>query len=490
MLDQLCLALTKGNQHEAVTRNRKRLEWAVIPLEKAEDFAATLKAILKYDTLFGKTPDSLKALEDFVGLNPKGDQELVHNEAILMQEGEQLAELEVDCEDVDTLIEKVITQARDVFHHQGLQRFNTILAGTQDTKGKAIKGPDAAKDWLRGWWARDLSEAPRCVSGPLHENTEHVKEQLAEYLNATDQDRVLTGFPQIDNYMVIRRNKFLAIIGQSGDGKTTFLNSMVYNMALQGKNILYISLEFSPKEMWEQFAFLHTSYFSDRFRMPSISDWQQKRVLNQDVDNMMAVIDDIQNRTVVAGLIDVQQFTVWDDIENYLKANHAKNKYDVLVVDYFGDKFELPGVNVRTPQDRDNGVNEIIGKAVRLSHTFDNDRGILVISPTQVTKEASKAAHKAKKTEDIAAYDIDSIHTYKAMRYDIDLAIGVYSDDDMKDDFLSEINCVKWRGTEKFPRFQTQMEPSSKYVRQYTSCSERQIQTDRINSQHLLREEL
>ena len=124
------------------------------------------------------------------------------------------------------------------------------------------------------------------MAGIWQDNTETLEQQLADYRTKQKEQRVRFGFPEIDDHWVALWGKSVFIAGSSGDGKSTFLHSAVYNMARAGERILYVSLEFKPAEIWEFLAFIHTHQFRDRMFLPAQSVWQQGKATDEDHTNM------------------------------------------------------------------------------------------------------------------------------------------------------------------------------------------------------------
>ena len=116
------------------------------------------------------------------------------------------------------------------------------------------------------------------TGGTYQENTERVRERILEaFAEEDDNGALLTGFPTIDANVTVgtgfQHLRLVGIAGQSGRGKTLILLTLAYNLARQGKNVLYNSLEHGYEDTWALMAFLHASYFSDqgRFTIPPLN---------------------------------------------------------------------------------------------------------------------------------------------------------------------------------------------------------------------------
>ncbi len=176
---------------------------------------------------------------------------------------------------------------------------------------------------------------------------------------------------------------------------------------------------------------------------------------------------------------------------------------DILVVDYFGAKFETPGA-----RDRSAALNQLFTDAVNFVETFDEGR-LLMMSPALVKKEAKTAAN-GMYTDSVAesslVYGFEPFYpdancirgdVIPSLTNDAALVIGIWSDADLKNKREGLICCSKARGIGRhFPTFRFTIDPSSGYIRQRgrvpitnvrSEATERAI---RLSAKHLLKDEL
>jgi hypothetical protein len=375
--------------------------------------------------------------------------------------------------DISVLIDTVIREARKQFFLFSTRRVEDIVNQGPSPKDRASgkkrlpSGCDDAKAEFYKLMVRDLQSEAGIEAGLLHENAEAIANSLDEKLQPEDSSgRVKFGFPHIDNNVVIGKKnlRFIGIMGMSGDGKTTVLNTIVYNILCGGHNVLYVSLEHNPKEIWEFMAFLHSSHEDYDFELPPLNDWELaadpesgKVVTDQDKHNMGMLLKDIQSRRNLPGLLDVQQFRDWGAIIGHLEANHSENRYDVLVIDYIA-RLDVPG----DPRFRDQAIKGIIHKAQSLTRTFDNNRGLVLISPMQVNRQGHKQANAAE--DGAIRYDLNAISNYSEYQHDMDCIFSVYSNEDMKADFELVMQTIKTRKGRKPPAAILKIDPNSGYV--------------------------
>jgi hypothetical protein len=92
-------------------------------------------------------------------------------------------------------------------------------------------------------------------------------------------------------------------------------------------------------------------------------------------------------------------------------------------------------------------MKELIHRIQKFTRQFDESRGIIVMSPVQITKESYKEAMKGDFKEGIGHYTLDAIRTFSELKDDMDVILTVWSDIEMKAPERNEIEigCVKKR---------------------------------------------
>jgi hypothetical protein len=156
---------------------------------------------------------------------------------------------------------------------------------------------------------------------------------------------------------------------------------------------------------------------------------------------------DIKERRNLPGLLEVQTFRDWETIKGHLQTNQKRNRYDILVVDYLA-RLDVPG----DARFRDQQIKAIVHDAQKLTREYDECRGLILLTPIQVNREAHKAALKAEEGE--SRYNINAISSISEYQHDMDLILSVWSSDDMKEGGELEVQCLKKRKGQQ-PRTQT-----------------------------------
>jgi hypothetical protein len=279
-------------------------------------------------------------------------------------------------------------------------------------------------------------------------------------MSGDGSDRILTGFPHIDNHLVITKksNQFIGIMGFMNDGKSTLLLTMLYNMACLGKNIILWVKEADPMMVWVRLAFLHSYRYRDEFELPSIQSFQDKSASQEDLANLNRILVDIENRVGIPGLFDVKCLTDWDTLVAHLNANQKNNQYDVCGIDYL-TRLEIPGGD---PANFDKNIVGYIHKAFDLSRNFDEGRGLIVASPVQINRTGYKDAKKKKEGE--KKHDVTSINQHSDFFRDMDFIISIFSDEIMKRAGDLLIETQKVRDGVYPPSARVRIDENSRYV--------------------------
>jgi RecA/RadA recombinase len=422
--------------HETVVKHRSRLKWAAAHGEGM--MWTVLDSILLYDEKHNGLP-TRKGLLEFCASSD--DPLLAHRAELIekpVREIRESAPPEVLAQytDVDVLVNDCVATARKEFYTTILNSARQkVNQAPQAGKKDQLCGPDGAMAFLRKMLATDLSDVTAEMAGiwQSDEAIELLKQRLADYLSQKQSGLIRTGFERIDKTFLVNRGRILVLMGSSGDGKSTLLHSMVYNIAQDGHNVLYVTLEFKPSEIWEFLAFIHTHQYRDRLFLPSQNIWASGGATEEDRKNMETVLDDIRQRTTVPGLIDVQQFFTWEDLEAYFEANDPQNHYAAVVVDYL--------YKMNPPENK--YVQENVAKNTMVSRaiTWVHKRDTVLISPHQVNREGHKGARKDKST----GYALDDLYMSSALQQDADLVMSVLSSKENKVHGTMEVGSCKAR---------------------------------------------
>lgn len=155
-----------------------------------------------------------------------------------------------------------------------------------------------------------------------------------ERLEAIRQGKgqVSTGWKTVDDklYGGLNRGEITIFAGQSGAGKSLFLQNMAVSWAQAGLNVVYLSLELSEKLCAMRIDAMHTGY-ETREVMKNIDDVHMKIRASQQKTQGMLRIKQLPNGCTA------------NDIRAYIKEYeiHIGRKVDAILVDYLDLMFPM-----------------------------------------------------------------------------------------------------------------------------------------------------
>jgi len=489
-ISELTQRLCTQDLYPFVLQNKKKLAWTVqfskiydwVPESDEVVTSATLRAVWKYIEKFNSLPAGPGAVEDYVVNNPDYLKEFSQGEEGKDDSTKAIEQLELlkgwkppveslRGMDVLVLLETVFAKVRGKWHSALYEKAGRIANGLaafewrEGREKKEERGPAAAMKWLRMQWTKDFADESPTVDGFLHENMQAVREGFSDRMDEKAvTGRFALGVPHLDSNLIVGRQalRFIGIVGQAGDGKTSLANFIAYNWLKQGANGLYVSTEHTPKQVWDAMTYLHSSHSDYESRvLPSPKAWDDRRVTPDDVEFMRQVTYDLEGRRNLPGKLEVKEFPSrdWDTIADWMAVYNSKNEYDFLVLDYI-TRMEVPG----DPRWKDQGMRDLIHRIQKMSRNFDEARGLMIVSPVQITKESYKEAMKGEFKEGQGHYTLEAIRTYSELKDDMDLILTVWSDNDMKASGQIEVACIKKREGRQPPAATMRLSPTGAFT--------------------------
>lgn len=171
------------------------------------------------------------------------------------------------------------------------------------------------------------------------ENTEVVEGDLALSLDAFyDKYRKVqqgemtvglqTGFPTFDKHTGgLKAGELDIVIAGSNEGKSVFLINVAKHLYLQGKNILYFSIELPKDQIIRRFISLAANINIDRFRDGILTAEENTRFIN--------TMNDFKQRPNMFYIVDNPTCTAESIAAKYEEIS-TKNKVDLIIIDYLG----------------------------------------------------------------------------------------------------------------------------------------------------------
>lgn len=147
-----------------------------------------------------------------------------------------------------------------------------------------------------------------------------------------NKGQISTGWKSVDEklYGGFNRGELTIFAGQSGAGKSLFLQNLAVNWASMGLNVVYLSLELSEKLCAMRIDAMHTNY--------------ETREVIKNIDDVHMRIRATHQKT--KGMIRIKQLPngcTSNDIRAYIKEYeiHAGKKVDAILVDYLDLMFPM-----------------------------------------------------------------------------------------------------------------------------------------------------
>jgi hypothetical protein len=461
----VALVFMRSNPHDLIVQYRQQLRWACF--ECKEDGASALFSILKYDKEFGRCPDSTTTLKTWLSANVKNDQRANQEQVQKFQDIDLVDEYEVDGDlpAVEVVIDSFLAEARVEADNTTYHDAQMILTGASIPKeymklAETLAPPELAMRYTRDRWSKVPVVRP-VIDGDWVENADNISQELDTQLLTQTETRIKTLYTDIDENLVIGKKdlRWIGILGYTNHGKSTFLYSLLYNMARSGHNILLIPREISVAKVWIKLTWLHSKWFPD---MPlcSYDTWGLKPHLVTDEDRATKdfLFNDLKSRRHMAGSIDVKKMSTWEDIEEYVKDNQSKKHYDVIALDYA----EHLDVTPARGQSKYDAQNEMFRRIQMFGQDFNGGEGMCIITPLQTNKHGMEVINK-KDGELWGVYepsDLGAVDYFTQVAHDMDIVIGVWK----HSDDVMIISCPKARG-KYFPPFTVGLDSAkSRYV--------------------------
>lgn len=459
----LIQALIRDNPHETLTRDRKFLEYAYKHL-RDEPFADTMRSILYYDQRLGKCPDTLVSLLQFVQSNFDKKEYFEQKGKIIEEEITELQSDKTPVGEVAILMEAVYQQGLEAHSSNAYMVAAQIVSGGMEHPKTKEKGKLAAEQYLHEEKEKMVIKGPKVISGDLKTNADHIQNIFDSYI-LSDSSRIFTKFGTIDTCVIGRRqpNRWIGILGYTNHGKSLLLLSLIYNMAMSGKNVLLVPREVSVDEAYMQLAYLHASNFPE-LELCSRAKWiEAGSTLDPKFDtNMKKVIRDLKNGTLLQGKIIVEPLESWGEIEEYMQATVDQVDYDVLAIDYF-THLMVKGRDEVEEHKKD------FRKAQMLTRNgIRNDKsGLVIVTPLQANKKGHDEAAK-QEGDKIGEYQsLGAIDWYTQAAQDMDMVISVWFEGDNLKEVTPPnlmLRCMKARGGPLFAAHKVELNETLGYI--------------------------
>lgn len=246
------------------------------------------------------------------------------------------------------------------------------------------------------------------------------KERLQALLE--DKGQTSIGWKSIDEklYGGLNRGEITIFAGQSGAGKSLFLQNIGVNWAKAGLNVVYISLELSEKLCAMRIDAMHTGYGT--------------REVLKNIDNVHMKLVESQRRS--KGTLQIKQMPngcTSHDLRAYIKELeiHSKIKVDAILVDY---------LDLMMPNGKKISAENLFVKDKYITEELRNlavELDILCVTASQLNRSSY----------DETNYDASNISGGISKINTADNVIGIFTSGAMKEAGRYQIQFMKTRSS-------------------------------------------
>lgn len=262
-----------------------------------------------------------------------------------------------------------------------------------------------------------VEKEPRLIKEVMKEVVEDIS---AAYDSGGEIIGVATGFKGLD-YMLsgLEAGQVMILAGRPGSGKTTLAFNIAENVALDGKSVMFISLEMSGAEVGKKAVSSFASLNSRQIKTGTLNDEELTRLSGAvgTLADTKLIIDDKADITI-------------GEMKTRARMQKRKHGLDLVVIDYI-QLLEGKGIN-RTEQ---------IGHISRNIKLMAKELDVPVIALSQLSRNLESRSNKRPMLSDLRESG--------AIEQDADIVAFIYRDEyynpDTPDKGLAEINIAKQR---------------------------------------------
>lgn len=308
-----------------------------------------------------------------------------------------------------------------------------------------LSGPDDAISYFFKEMERGRVHSGNTnTSGSLNEDAGDIEEiyrkskadQLAGKL------RIATKIQGIDDHLTIKRGDFVGILGYTGQRKSTLCRSICYNAALQGFNVLHVSLEQTYDEEMTIYSLMHSAH--PKFgRKTGISkkEFDEGRLSEEDEKFLFRVV--LPDLHKLRGKLLVRQpeeSSSWGGIKTIAEITNQTTELDLFFLDYLA-------LCETKSRDIKGEIEQNIKDMKQFALHFNNNKGIVALTPVQGNREGWEAAGDAE-----GKWEATGVYMYSEFERTLDSLISVYLGPAVPDNQLV-ISSAKLRRSAGIPVF-------------------------------------
>ena len=250
-----------------------------------------------------------------------------------------------------------------------------------------------------------------------------------------------------------QRGTVASICAYTGHGKSTAINSALYNHIMDGRKVLLLSIEIPTDMAWKQFE---TRYMFSKKNLGVDVQNMTNHTLSESVEKQVKSFEDDFKRDIVPNLLIIDESKITKkimlDYRKISKMFRAAEKklggLDIVVIDHVG-QLEL--------QYPDCG-NSILRQLTSAAKTYRNEKGekIMMMWAVQCNREGVKRATRRE-----GQYDLQAIADLNEVERSSSYCVFLYTSDAMKITQETKVSLLKARFGVPIPTpFVTSFTPS------------------------------
>ena len=345
------------------------------------------------------------------------------------------------------------------------------------------------------YFARETKDLQRSITHIKTESQivsdEDSNEVIAEYKKAeadpTEGIGINTWLREIDDSTNgLKNNELMMVMAYTGHCKTTFSMNMAYRALYGGWNTAYVTLEMSFDEIRRHMFTLHSCnprfkekypIYKDLVGNISYNDVLYGHLHDDERKYWYEICKDF-NKAYSEEADKYGRLFVWrpektittvSDIEFKLRTYQQElqmmgRNLEFVVIDYISlmgaDKEE----RTRDPNET---TNNIIKSLKQLCLTFNNGKGIRILSPHQANRESYKEARKNE-----GLYNLTGMSNAHEAERSCDIVISIYKFDEDGDNNRLKFCCLKNRRNKHFRPFDACIDFESGFIYNYAHAIE------------------
>jgi replicative DNA helicase len=282
----------------------------------------------------------------------------------------------------------------------------------------------------------------------------------------TDSIGIQTWLKEIDDATGgLKSGELMIITAFTGHCKTTFSLNMAYRALYGGWNTAFVTLEMTFSELRDKMYVLHSCNPKFRILWPKFAHLVGKvtynnvrygRLSKDEKEYFFRVCEDFDSSTESSGY---GRFFIWQPEKTITTLSEIDLKFRQYQQDLqmsgrdleFGviDYISLMGADEgERSRDHNETTNNVVKSLKRLCLTFNNGKGMRILSPHQANRDGYR---EAKKNEGL--YDLTALSNNHEVERSADLVASTYKFDEEGDNNRLKLCCLKNRRNKLFKPF-------------------------------------